>query len=237
MSIEVQKDYYPKYIASHPNWEYVGLYADEGMSGTSCKRREEFNCMISDAINGNFDLIITKSISRFARNTVDTLSAIRRLKEAGVEVFFEKEQIFSFDSKGEFMLTLLSSIAQIINQILIQRGTLDFKGSFLFLIMNDCESTRINEFEPKSLKVAPLLVGKKDSGAKERRAGMGQKRENKCRMLPFSQIPERNLTGKRTAERAKRTEEQAVSLRCPPPILPNYTGVLQLNYIRTNTDS
>ena len=68
--------------------------------------------MVDDAINGKFDLIITKSISRFARNTVDTLSTIRKLKEASVEVFFEKEQIYSFDSKGEFMLTLLSSIAQ-----------------------------------------------------------------------------------------------------------------------------
>ncbi len=112
MSIEAQKDYYPKYIASHPNWEYMGLYADEGLSGTSSKRREEFNRMIADAINGKFDLIITKSVSRFARNTVDTLSAVRKLKNAGVEVFFEKEQIFSFDSKGEFILTLLSSIAQ-----------------------------------------------------------------------------------------------------------------------------
>jgi len=112
MSIEAQKDYYPKYIASHPNWVYRGLYADEGLSGTSSKRREEFNRMIADAINGEFDLIITKSVSRFARNTVDTLSAVRKLKDAGVEVFFEKEQIFSFDSKGEFILTLLSSIAQ-----------------------------------------------------------------------------------------------------------------------------
>lgn len=112
MSIEAQKDYYPKYIASHPNWEYIGLYADEGLSGTSSKRREEFNRMITDAINGKFDLVITKSVSRFARNTVDTLSAVRKLKNAGVEVFFEKEQIFSFDSKGEFILTLLSSIAQ-----------------------------------------------------------------------------------------------------------------------------
>jgi len=100
MSIEAQKDYYPKYIASQPNWEYMGLYADEGLSGTSSKRREEFNRMIADAINGEFDLIITKSVSRFARNTVDTLSAVRKLKNAGVEVFFEKEQIFSFDSKG-----------------------------------------------------------------------------------------------------------------------------------------
>lgn len=112
LSIEAQKDYYPKFIASYPNWEFVGLYADEGISGTSSKRREEFNRMIADALCGKIDLIITKSISRFARNTVDTLTAIGKLKDANVEVFFEKEQIFTFDSKGEFMLTLLFSMAQ-----------------------------------------------------------------------------------------------------------------------------
>jgi site-specific DNA recombinase len=112
LSIEAQKDYYPKYIGTHPNWEFVALYADEGISGTSSKNRPEFNRMIEDARNGKIDLIVTKSISRFARNTVDTLMTIRRLKDFGVEVFFEKEQIFTFDSKGEFMLTLLSSMAQ-----------------------------------------------------------------------------------------------------------------------------
>lgn len=90
----------------------TALYADEGISGTSSKNRSEFNEMITDALGGKIDLIITKSISRFARNTVDTLTTIRKLKAAGVEVFFEKEQIFTFDSKGEFMLTLLSSMAQ-----------------------------------------------------------------------------------------------------------------------------
>ncbi|GAB6174523.1 recombinase family protein [Paradesulfitobacterium aromaticivorans] len=112
LSVEAQKDYYPHYIATYPNWEFVALYADEGISGTSSKNRSEFNRMIEDALNDKIDLIITKSISRFARNTVDTLTAIRKLKEFGVEVFFEKEQIFTFDSKGEFMLTLLSSMAQ-----------------------------------------------------------------------------------------------------------------------------
>lgn len=112
LSVEAQKDYYPKYIATHPNWEYVGLYADEGVSGVSSKNRDQFNLMIADSVDGKIDLIVTKSISRFGRNTVDTLTAIRKLKEAGVEVYFEKEQIFTFDSKGEFMLTLLSSMAQ-----------------------------------------------------------------------------------------------------------------------------
>lgn len=112
LSVEAQKDYYPKFIATHANWTFVGLYADEGISGTSSRNREEFNRMIDDALDGKIDLIVTKSISRFARNTLDTLTAIRKLKNARVEVFFEKEQIYTFDSKGEFMLTLLSSMAQ-----------------------------------------------------------------------------------------------------------------------------
>lgn len=111
-SYEAQKDYFPKFIASHPNWEYVGLYCDEGLSGTSSNRRPEFNRMIADALDGQIDLIVTKSISRFARNTVDTLTAVRQLKEAGCEVWFEKENLYSLDSKGEFILTLLSSMAQ-----------------------------------------------------------------------------------------------------------------------------
>lgn len=112
VSFEAQKDYYEKYIHAHPNWEFAGLYVDEGISGVSCKNRAGFNSMIKDAMDGSFDLIITKSISRFARNTVDTLTTIRMLKENGIEVYFEKEHIFTFDSKGELMLTILSSIAQ-----------------------------------------------------------------------------------------------------------------------------
>lgn len=104
--------YYEKYILAHPNWVFAGLYVDEGISGVSRKNRAGFNRMVKDALDGIFDLIITKSISRFARNTVDTLTTIRLLKEKGVEVYFEKEHIFSFDSKGELMLTILSSIAQ-----------------------------------------------------------------------------------------------------------------------------
>ena len=87
--------------------------ADEGITGTSQKMRVEFQKMMSDAKAGAFDLIITKSISRFARNTVDSLICIRLLKENGIEVYFQKEDIGTFDSKGEFMITLLSSMAHI----------------------------------------------------------------------------------------------------------------------------
>ena len=89
-SIHAQEDYFMQYINKHPNWDFAGMYADEGISGTTIRQREAFNHMIDDAIAGKFDLIVTKSLSRFARNTVDTLNTIRRLKAHGIEVYFEK---------------------------------------------------------------------------------------------------------------------------------------------------
>lgn len=111
-SFEAQVDYYTKYISNHPEWEYVGIYTDEGISGTNTKRRTGFNKMIEDALNGKIDLIVTKSVSRFARNTVDSLTTIRELKASNVEVFFEKENIYTLDSKGELLITIMSSLAQ-----------------------------------------------------------------------------------------------------------------------------
>lgn len=111
-SVEAQKDYFEKLIQEHPGWVLVGIYADEGISGTSLNRREAFNRMIDDALGGKIDLIITKSLSRFARNTVDTLNTIRKLKAAGVGVYFEKEDIDTLDAKGEFLITLMSSLAE-----------------------------------------------------------------------------------------------------------------------------
>ncbi len=111
-SYEAQVDFYTRYINNNPEWEFVAVYADEGISGTNTKKRDGFNCMVADALSGKIDLILTKSISRFARNTVDTLTTIRKLKEKGVEVYFEKENIYTLDSKGEIMLTIMSSLAQ-----------------------------------------------------------------------------------------------------------------------------
>lgn len=92
-SYEAQVDYYTNYIKSRPDWEFAGMYTDEGLSALNTKHRDGFNRMIADALNGKIDLIMTKSVSRFARNTVDSLSTIRKLKEKGVEVYFEKEYI------------------------------------------------------------------------------------------------------------------------------------------------
>ena len=111
-SYDAQVDYYTTMINSRPEWELVKVYTDEGISGTNTKKRAGFNQMIDDALNGKIDLIITKSVSRFARNTVDSLVNIRKLKEKGVEVYFEKENIYTLDSKGELLLTIMSSIAQ-----------------------------------------------------------------------------------------------------------------------------
>ena len=111
-SYEAQVEFYERHIKSNPEWEFVEVYADEGISGTNTKKRDGFNRMVADAMAGKIDLILTKSISRFARNTVDTLTTIRKLKEKGVEVYFEKENIYTMDAKGEVMITIMSSLAQ-----------------------------------------------------------------------------------------------------------------------------
>ena len=114
-SYEAQVKHYTEYIKCREhtdNWQFVSVYTDRGITGTSTAKREGFNRMMQDALAGKIDLIITKSVSRFARNTVDTLTAIRRLKEHGVEVYFEEQNIYTLDGKGELLLTIMSSIAQ-----------------------------------------------------------------------------------------------------------------------------
>ena len=111
-SYAAQVSYYTEYIKKRPDWEFVSVYTDEGISATNTKHRDGFNAMIADALAGKIDLIVTKSVSRFARNTVDSLTTVRKLKEKGVEVYFEKEQIYTLDSKGELLITLMSSLAQ-----------------------------------------------------------------------------------------------------------------------------
>ena len=111
-SYEAQVDYSTTMIKANAEWEFVGIYTDEGISGTSTNRREGFKRMIDDALAGKIDLIVTKSVNRFARNTVDSLQTIRKLKEHKVEVVFEKEGIRTFDSNGELLITIMSSLAQ-----------------------------------------------------------------------------------------------------------------------------
>lgn len=107
-----QVSYYTSYIQNTPRYTMAGIYADEGITGTSTRRREQFKKMIEDCKGGKIDLIITKSISRFARNTQDCLQYSRLLKSMGIGIFFEKENINTLDATGELLFTILSSLAQ-----------------------------------------------------------------------------------------------------------------------------
>ena len=111
-SYEAQKSYYTQKIQDSPDWEMAGIYADEGITGTSLKKRTEFKKMITACKRGHIDLIITKSLSRFARNTVDCLETVRLLKANGIGVYFEKENINTLTESSEFLITLFSGFAQ-----------------------------------------------------------------------------------------------------------------------------
>ena len=111
-SLSAQVSYYSSLIQSNPEWEYAGVYADEGITGTSTKNRAGFKRLIADCDAGKIDIVLVKSISRFARDTVDTLNTTRYLKDLGIDVYFERENIHSMSNEGELLLTLLASFAQ-----------------------------------------------------------------------------------------------------------------------------
>jgi DNA invertase Pin-like site-specific DNA recombinase len=119
-SYEAQVEHYTDYIQKNPDWILAGIYADDGISGTNTKKRTEFNRMIDACMDGDIDMIITKSISRFARNTLDCLKYIRKLKEKNIPVYFEKESINTMDAKGEVLITIMASLAQQESQSLSQ---------------------------------------------------------------------------------------------------------------------
>jgi site-specific DNA recombinase len=129
-SYEAQVNYYTIFINSHPDYELAGIFADEGISGTNTKKREQFNKMIEECKAGKIDMIITKSISRFSRNTLDCLNYVRMLKEIGIGVIFEKENINSLDSKGEVLLTILSSLAQDESRSISENSTWGIRRKF-----------------------------------------------------------------------------------------------------------
>lgn len=112
LSYNSQLAHYKQLVQGNPDWELVDMYADESISGTQTSNRINFQRMISDAVNGKLDMVITKSISRFARNTLDTLKYVRLLKENNVAIFFEKENINTLTMNGEMLLVILSSLAQ-----------------------------------------------------------------------------------------------------------------------------
>ena len=129
-SYEAQVDYYTRYIKSNPDWEFVGIYTDDGITATNTSHRDGFKQMVEDALAGKIDLIITKSISRFARNTVDSLVTVRELKEKGIEIYFEKENIWTLDAKGELLITIMSSLAQEESRSISENTTWGKRKSF-----------------------------------------------------------------------------------------------------------
>lgn len=129
-SYENQMRYYTELITRNPDYEMVDIYADEGISGTNTKKRDDFNRMIADCRAGKIDLIITKSISRFARNTLDCLNYVRELKDLGIGIIFEKENINTPDAKGEVLLTILSSLAQDESRSISENSTWGIRRRF-----------------------------------------------------------------------------------------------------------
>lgn len=127
-SYSSQIKHYSSFIKSNPSWKYVGVYADEGISGTQVKNRTEFMRMIDDAYSGKIDIIIAKSISRFARNTLDTLKYCRELREHNVDVYFEKENLHTLDLDSEMFLTFYSAFAQGESESISQNVKLGLKA-------------------------------------------------------------------------------------------------------------
>ncbi|HFH9833182.1 TPA: recombinase family protein [Streptococcus suis] len=181
-SYEAQVQHYTDYIQKNPDWELAGIFADEGISGTDTKKRAEFNRMIDACKNGEIEYIITKSISRFARNTVDCLQYIRKLKELKIAVFFEKENINTMDAKGEVLLTIMASLAQQESQSLSQNTKMGVHIAFnkdslesTIIISSVTQKMRmvtwwlslknlksLNAFSENTLKGVPCRILRKD---------------------------------------------------------------------------
>ena len=130
LSYENQVNYYTKFIKDNPLYIFAGVYTDEGISATNTKKREEFNRMIADCRDEKIDMIITKSISRFARNTLDCLNYVQELKEIGIGILFEKENINTLDAKGEVLFTILSFLAQDESRSISENSTWGIRRRF-----------------------------------------------------------------------------------------------------------
>lgn len=160
-SYENQVGYYTAYINSRDDWELVGIYTDDGITATNMRHRGGFKRMIEEALDGKIDLIITKSVSRFARNTVDSLTTIRKLKENGVEIYFEKENIWTFDAKGELLITIMSSLAQEESRSISENTTWGKRRSFAAgkaavaysRFLGYDEGFKVNEEEAKTVRL------------------------------------------------------------------------------------
>ena len=129
-SYDAQVKHFKEELQKNPAWVSAGIYADDGISATNTKKRDQFNQMIDDAMAGKIDMIRTKSISRFARNTVDCLQTVRKLRTKNIGIYFEKEGINTLDANGEVLLTILSSLAQQESESLSQNVKLGYQYRF-----------------------------------------------------------------------------------------------------------
>ena len=185
-SYEMQVAHYTEYIEGHKDWVLAGIYADDGISGTNTKKREEFNRMITDCMDAKIDMVITKSISRFARNTLDCLKYIRQLKEKNISVFFEKENINTMDAKGEVLITIMASLAQQESQSLSQNvklglqfryqaGKVQVNHNRFLGYTKDADGNLV--IEPKEAEVVKRIYREYLDGASLKQIGMGLERD------------------------------------------------------------
>jgi DNA invertase Pin-like site-specific DNA recombinase len=173
-SLSAQVSYYSDLIQRNPEWEYAGVYADDGITGTKANSREEFQRMLEDCEAGKIDIVLTKSISRFARNTVDLLETVRHLKELGVSVRFEKENIDSLSGDGEVMLTLLASFAQEEITSLSNNVKWGIRKRFEKGIPNFRNKILGYEWEDDHLVVVPEEAAIRDGAARDRATRQGK---------------------------------------------------------------
>ena len=154
-SLSAQVSYYSRLIQNNPEWEYAGVYADEGITGTSTQKRDEFNHLIQDCNEGKIDLVIVKSVSRFARDTVDTLNTTRHLKDLGIDVYFERENIHSMSKEGELLLTLLAAFAQAESQSISENVKWSIRKKFKLGIPNGIKTPYGYRWNGDSFSIIP----------------------------------------------------------------------------------
>ena len=154
-SIRAQEDHYRRWIEGHPDWFCAGIYADVGISGTGMEKRRGFQRMLSDCEAGKIDLILVKSVSRFARNTVDLLCTVRMLKSRQISVWFEEQEIDSLTAEGELLLTLLASVAQAESESISENIRWAIRNGFQKGIGNTKRRTFGDRWEQGVLQVIP----------------------------------------------------------------------------------
>ena len=181
-SLSAQVSHYNGLIQKNPDWEFAGIYADEGISGRDTSHRDDFNRLLADCDAGKIDMVLVKSISRFARDTVDTLTATRHLKELGIDVYFEREHIHSISDEGELLLTLLASFAQEESRSISENVKWGIRKRFEQGIPNGHKAPYGYEWDGEMYRVIPeqdfarsLHENEKDRGGKPSGASRGRK--------------------------------------------------------------